>query len=55
MRQYETGGVYLNFMSESPVEPGYSSAKWARLVALKDRYDPTNMFRFNQNIPPSGA
>jgi FAD/FMN-containing dehydrogenase len=26
---------------------------WPRLVALKDRYDPTNTFRLNANIPPS--
>jgi FAD/FMN-containing dehydrogenase len=55
MKPFATGGVYLNFMSESPVQAGYTAEKWDRLVALKDRYDPTNMFRFNQNIPPSGA
>ena len=33
----------------------YSPEDWERLVALKDRYDPTNLFRFNRNIPPSPA
>jgi FAD/FMN-containing dehydrogenase len=27
--------------------------KFERLQALKDEYDPTNLFRLNQNIPPS--
>ena len=31
----------------------YPTAKYARLGAVKDRYDPTNLFRLNQNIPPS--
>jgi len=31
----------------------YSPEHYQRLVALKGRYDPANMFRFNPNIPPS--
>jgi FAD/FMN-containing dehydrogenase len=56
MKPHATGGVYLNFISDDDsVRAGFSPEKWERLVALKDRYDPTNMFRFNQNIPPSDA
>jgi FAD/FMN-containing dehydrogenase len=51
-----TGGVYLNFMTElDRVQRGYSPEKWDRLVALKERYDPDNLFRFNQNIAPEPA
>jgi FAD/FMN-containing dehydrogenase len=55
---YGTGGVYLNFEQdegEAHVRAGYSAEKYARLVELKDKYDPQNRFRFNQNIAPSGA
>ena len=31
----------------------YPGATWDRLVEVNDRYDPTNQFRHNQNIPPS--
>ncbi len=31
----------------------YSPANYRRLIALKDKYDPKNVFRFNHNIPPS--
>ncbi|HUR86881.1 MAG TPA: BBE domain-containing protein, partial [Solirubrobacteraceae bacterium] len=31
----------------------YGEEKFARLVALKDRWDPDNVFALNQNIPPS--
>jgi FAD/FMN-containing dehydrogenase len=56
MQPFTTGGVYLNFTGdEGPdkVRAGYDAETWARLVALKDKYDPDNVFRFNQNIPPS--
>jgi FAD/FMN-containing dehydrogenase len=54
---FATGGVYLNFEQdegEAHVRAGYSPEKYARLVALKDKYDPENLFRINQNIAPSG-
>ena len=53
----ETTGVeYVNYMAEdTPVDRLrgiYGIEKFARLQALKTRYDPGNVFRFNQNIPP---
>jgi FAD/FMN-containing dehydrogenase len=56
MEPFATGGVYLNFEQdegEQHVRAGYTPEKYARLVALKDRYDPENLFRINQNIAPS--
>jgi FAD/FMN-containing dehydrogenase len=53
MRPFATGGAYLNFTPEDRVREGYGEAKYERLVALKDRYDPDNLFRLNQNIRPS--
>jgi FAD/FMN-containing dehydrogenase len=52
---YSTGSVYVNFLSsddESRVRAAYGS-NYDRLVALKNRYDPTNLFRMNQNIRPT--
>jgi len=51
-----TGGAYINFLSaegDERVKSAYGPEKYARLQALKDRYDPTNLFRLNQNIAPS--
>jgi hypothetical protein len=48
-------GVYANFLSDEDaagVEAAYG-ARLARLTAIKDRYDPQNVFRLNANIPPS--
>jgi FAD/FMN-containing dehydrogenase len=53
MRPFATGGVYLNFTPDDRVREGYGEAKYERLVAIKDRYDPDNLFRLNQNIRPS--
>jgi hypothetical protein len=53
-----TGGAYVNFLSnEGPerVQAAYGQEKYDRLVRLKDAYDPTNLFRLNQNIVPSVA
>ena len=52
---YSTGSVYVNFLSsddENRVRAAYG-ANYDRLVALKNRYDPTNLFRVNQNIRPT--
>jgi FAD/FMN-containing dehydrogenase len=50
-----TGGTYVNFLSaegDERVRAAYGDT-YDRLVALKDEYDPTNLFRLNQNIAPS--
>ena len=48
-------GVYVNTMGEegeSRVRTAYG-ANYDRLVALKNKYDPTNFFHMNQNIKPT--
>jgi FAD/FMN-containing dehydrogenase len=48
-------GAYVNFLGdegEDRIRAAYPSETWERLVAVKRRYDPTNLFRLNQNIPP---
>jgi hypothetical protein len=55
MEPFKTGGVYLNFSPDDDerVLDGYGVEKHARLLALKKKYDPGNMFRFNHNIRPA--
>jgi FAD/FMN-containing dehydrogenase len=56
MRPFRTGGAYLNFTPETNrIRDAYGDATYERLVALKDKYDPENLFRGNQNIKPSRA
>jgi FAD/FMN-containing dehydrogenase len=53
----DDAGAYVNFLnSEGPdgVRAAYPGSTWDRLAEIKGRYDPTNLFRLNQNIPPNG-
>lgn len=57
MHRYSDGGLYLNFAGfgeekEALVRAGYG-ANYERLAELKAKYDPTNLFRMNQNIKPA--
>ena len=55
---WSTGGVYVNALDrgeEDRVRAAYPPATWERLVATKNRWDPENVFRLNQNVPPRGA
>ena len=57
MQPFATG-VYVNNLGgegEDRVRAAYAPATYERLVALKDKYDPTNLFQLNQNIRPSHA
>ena len=48
-------GAYVNFVeedSEAGARSAYPDATWDRLAAVKARYDPTNLFHRNQNVPP---
>jgi FAD/FMN-containing dehydrogenase len=52
--QQEDTGAYVNFLGdegEARVREAYPGATWDRLTQVKARYDPTNLFRLNQNIP----
>jgi FAD/FMN-containing dehydrogenase len=56
MQPFASGGVYVNYLGEEGhdrVQAAYGG-NYDRLVAVKHQYDPTNLFRMNQNIPPMG-
>jgi hypothetical protein len=51
-------GAYVNFLGDEGLDrirAAYPGDTWERLVAIKTRYDPTNLFHLNQNIPPSNG
>jgi FAD/FMN-containing dehydrogenase len=57
MQRFSSGGIYLNFPGfgeekDALVRAAYG-ANYARLSQLKAKYDPTNLFRMNQNIAPA--
>lgn len=59
MQPYSTGGVCVNCLGQEAdegherIKAAYDPEKYARLAALKNKYDPNNLFRLNQNIRPS--
>lgn len=55
--RFASGEAYVNFMTEEEGERVSSAygTSYERLVALKNKYDPSNLFRMNQNITPSAA
>ena len=53
---YSTGGVYINFVGnegQDRVRSAYGDAKYKQLAELKEKWDPENLFRLNQNIEPA--
>jgi FAD/FMN-containing dehydrogenase len=56
LHPYSAGGAYVNFLmgdeGAGRVKATYGD-NYERLVAIKDKYDPNNLFRVNQNIKPS--
>ena len=56
MKPWTTGRAYLNFIGDEGagrVEAAFGPEKYARLSQLKRTWDPTNLFRHNQNIAPA--
>ena len=55
LHPYSAGGAYVNFMmdeGEDRVKATYGD-NYERLVTIKNKYDPNNLFRVNQNIKPA--
>lgn len=55
MSCYSAGGAYINFMMEEGqgrIKATYRD-NYRRLLEIKNKYDPTNFFRVNQNIMPT--
>jgi FAD/FMN-containing dehydrogenase len=62
MKPFAGHGEYVNFLAAADLNRAaettrraYGEEKYQRLVALKDRYDPHNLFRLNHNVAPSSG
>ena len=57
LHPFSAGGAYVNFMMEEGEERVKATygGNYQRLAEIKAKYDPTNLFRVNQNIKPSGT
>jgi hypothetical protein len=57
LRPHTAGGAYVNFMMDEGQERVQATygANYERLVAIKTKYDPANLFRVNQNIQPAAT
>jgi FAD/FMN-containing dehydrogenase len=58
MKQFSTGGTYVNFLTEEETDDRVAAAyggNLKRLAEIKRAWDPDNVFRINKNIPPSAA
>jgi FAD/FMN-containing dehydrogenase len=57
LHPYSAGGAYVNFLMDEGEERVAASYRdnYKRLAEIKQKYDPENLFRMNQNIKPNGA
>jgi FAD/FMN-containing dehydrogenase len=62
MKPFAAQGEYVNFLAAADLDHAadttrraYGDIKYQRLVALKDQYDPHNLFRLNHNVAPSAS
>jgi FAD/FMN-containing dehydrogenase len=56
LHPFSAGGAYVNFMmdeGDTRVQASYLD-HYPRLAAVKQKFDPGNLFRVNQNIKPAG-
>jgi hypothetical protein len=55
MRRFSTGGTYINFLTADEGDDRTQAAyggNYERLIEIKTRWDPANLFRMNKNVQP---
>lgn len=55
LQPFSTGAAYANFLGEGDKARDSYGDNYDRLSNIKAKYDPTNFFRYNQNVPPAGS